>query len=47
MTVALRWLPLQDVDAATLSAWTELGRQMPRANPFAMPQFVLPGGAGG
>ena len=42
MTVAVRWLPLQDVDAATLSAWTELGQAMPRSNPFAMPQFVLP-----
>jgi GNAT acetyltransferase-like protein len=42
MTVAVRWLPLQDVDAATLSAWTELGQAMSRANPFAMPQFVLP-----
>jgi hypothetical protein len=42
VTVAVRWLPLQDVDMATLSAWTELGQAMPRANPFAMPQFVLP-----
>jgi hypothetical protein len=42
VTVAVRWLPLQDVDAATLSAWTELGQAIPRANPFAMPQFVLP-----
>ena len=42
MTVAVRWLPLQELDAATLSAWTELGRHMQRANPFAMPQFILP-----
>lgn len=42
MSVAVRWLSLQEIDAATLSAWTELGRRTPRANPFAMPQFVLP-----
>jgi len=42
MTVAVRWLALQDLDAQTLLAWTDLGRQTPRANPFAMPQFVLP-----
>ena len=42
MSVTVRWLPLQEVDAATLSAWTELGQQTPRPNPFAMPQFVLP-----
>jgi hypothetical protein len=42
MSVAVRWLSLQDVDAATLSAWTELGQRTPRPNPFAMPQFVVP-----
>ncbi len=42
MTTGVRWLPLQEIDEATLSAWTELGQRMPRPNPFAMPQFVLP-----
>ncbi|MGH8026901.1 MAG: hypothetical protein ACREO0_09250, partial [Pseudoxanthomonas sp.] len=42
MSVSVRWLPLKDVDAATLSAWTRLGQRAPRPNPFAMPQFVLP-----
>lgn len=42
MTVVARWLPLHEIDAVTLSAWTGLGQSMPRPNPFMMPQFVLP-----
>lgn len=42
VSVAVRWLSVQEADAATLAAWTELGRRTPRPNPFAMPQFVLP-----
>ncbi|MET0717594.1 MAG: GNAT family N-acetyltransferase [Pseudoxanthomonas sp.] len=42
MSLVVRWLPLQEVDAATLVAWTRIGQAMSRPNPFAMPQFVLP-----
>ena len=42
MPVSVRWQPLQEIDEATLCAWTELGQRTPRPNPFAMPQFVLP-----
>lgn len=43
MKAALRWRSLDELDAADLQAWTELGmRAEPHPNPFAMPQFVLP-----
>lgn len=43
MNAAVRWRSLDELDAADLQAWTELGLcAEPHPNPFAMPQFVLP-----
>lgn len=42
MRVGVRCCELKNLDTCTLAAWTELGRNTVRPNPFAMPQFVLP-----
>lgn len=42
MSIAVRWLGIEDLDARTHDAWTRLGVHALEPNPFLMPQFVLP-----
>ena len=43
MPITLRTSEIDGLDADSLAAWDALARQLPMgANPFAMPQFVLP-----
>lgn len=42
MDVATHWGPLDGLDANELAEWSALGHEAPWANPFAMPEFVLP-----
>ncbi len=42
VSVALRWCALEEVDAGTRQAWTQLALAAAEPDMFAMPQFVMP-----
>ncbi|WP_190285835.1 GNAT family N-acetyltransferase [Montanilutibacter psychrotolerans] len=42
MGITVRWGGIEDLDAHTYAAWSELGERAREATPFLMPQFIVP-----